>query len=264
MAAALAILALWFQAASPAHAAYERANRLFIAQRYQESFDAVDEALRLDPDLAPALTLKAKLAMAARRYDVARAALERAIAAAPDSAYAHFLYGFHFYEQNQVPAAIEAFEKARRLDPRDPRAALYLGLSRESRGENDAAIALYREAVRLERKSGRPQLETLLICFRLHLLMGKFDAAEPLVAEALKLDAASRDAHFEAARLRMKKGDAAGAVREAETALRASRGDTPDSRIRFLLIQAYRAMGQESDAERHAESLRAEEARPPR
>jgi tetratricopeptide (TPR) repeat protein len=264
MTVALAAVVLWLQAASPARSTYERANQLFTAQRYQESFDAVEEALRLDPKLAPALTLKAKLAMAARRYDVAREVLERAIAVAPTSAYAHFLYGFHFYEQNQVPAAIEAFEKARRLDPRDARAALYLGLAKESLGENDKAIALYGEAVRLERESGRPQLATLLICFRLHLVMGKFEAAEPLIADALKLAPASRDAHFEAARLRMKKGDAAGAAREGEAALRASAGDTPDSRIRFLLIQAYQALGREDDAARHAESLRAEETRPAR
>ena len=78
------LLAGWTAAQAPSSAgypAYEKANRLFVAGKYQESFNAVDEALRLDPKLVPALTLKAKLAMAANRYDVARESLEQALAA---------------------------------------------------------------------------------------------------------------------------------------------------------------------------------------
>ena len=89
----------------PAMRPTNRANRLFVAGKYQESFNAVDEALKLDPKLVPALTLKAKLSMAANRYDVARASLEQAIAADPSSWYAQFLYGFQFYQQNELPAA---------------------------------------------------------------------------------------------------------------------------------------------------------------
>src|SRR4051794_7206929 len=113
------------QNVSPGQAAYERANAFFSAQQFQESMNALDDALRLDPKLVPALTLKAKLAMAAKRYDVARESLETALSVAPKSAYAQFLYGFQFYEQRHIPPAIEAFEKARALNPQDPRAALY-------------------------------------------------------------------------------------------------------------------------------------------
>src|ERR1019366_5721850 len=122
---------------SAGYPAYERANRLFVAGKYQESFNAVDEALRLDSKLVPALTLKAKLAMSINRYDVARESLEKAIAADPSSWYAQFLYGFQFYRQNQVPAAIQTLEKARRLNARDARTALYLGLARESLGKSE-------------------------------------------------------------------------------------------------------------------------------
>src|SRR6266487_3552867 len=76
---------------SPGYAAYEKANALFVAKKFPESLAAIEEALRLDPKLVPALTLKAKLAMAANRYDVARQTLERALAIAPYAAYARFL-----------------------------------------------------------------------------------------------------------------------------------------------------------------------------
>ena len=218
--------------------------------------NALDEALRLDPKLAPALTLKAKLALAVKRYDVARESLERAIAAAPDSAYAQFLYGFQFYEQNQMPAAIAAFEKARQLDPRDPRAALYLGLARESHGDNQPALVLYHEAIRLEQAARKPQASTLLTCFRLYLVLGDLAAAAPLVESALKLEPGSRDVHFQVARLHMKKGETAAAAREGEAALKLSSGDATDRQIHFLLVQAYRTLGDDVNAARHADSIR--------
>ena len=65
---------------SPGYPAYERANALFTAKKFPEALAAADEALRLDPKLVPALTLKAKLAMAAYRLDVAKRCLEEALA----------------------------------------------------------------------------------------------------------------------------------------------------------------------------------------
>lgn len=95
-AAATLLLALVLSGAapqSPGYAAYERANALFASQKLPEALAATEEALRLDPKLVPALTLKAKLAMAAYRYDVARRCLEQALAIDPRAQYAKFLYG---------------------------------------------------------------------------------------------------------------------------------------------------------------------------
>jgi tetratricopeptide (TPR) repeat protein len=244
------------QSPSPGQSAYEKANALFSAQRFQECMNAIDDALRLDPQLVPALTLKAKLAMAINRYDVARESLERALAADPKSSYAQFLYGFQFYEQNQMPAAITALERARQLNPRDARAALYLGLARESQGDTQRARVLYAEAIRLEQAVGKLQISTLLTSFRLHLLLGEFDEAASLIDRALKLEPASRDAHFQAARLRMKKGEPAAAAAEGEAALKLPAGDVTDRQIRFLLVQAYRTMGKDAAAARHAAAIR--------
>ena len=69
---------------SPGYAAYEKANALFVAKKLPEAVAAVDEALRLDPKLVPALTLKAKLAMAVYQLDVAQRCLEQALAIDPE------------------------------------------------------------------------------------------------------------------------------------------------------------------------------------
>ena len=242
---------------SPGYAAYEKANSLFSAHRYQESLDAVDEALKLDPKLPPALTLKAKLALAANRFDVARESLERALAADPSSWYAQFLYGFQFYQQNEMPAAIAALQKARRLNPKDPRSALYLGMSEESLGRTAEALTLYREAIRLEEAAGRAQVDTLLTCSHLLLALGEFDEDERLLEKAVKVDPASRDARFETGRLFLKKGDPARAAREGEIALTLRSGDATERQVRYLLVQAYQALGREADAARHTAALRA-------
>jgi tetratricopeptide (TPR) repeat protein len=242
---------------SPGYPAYDKANRLFVARQFQESMNALDEALRLDPKLVPALTLKAKLAMAADRYDVARESLERALAADPSAWYAQFLYGFQFYKQSQMPEAIQALEKTRRLNPRDPRAAMYLGLAQESLGQTADALRSYHEAIRLGEAAGALETDMLLSCSRLLLILGDFEECGRLIQRALKLEPGSRDAHFESGRLLLKKGNPAGAAREGEIALQLHSGDVTDRQVHFLLIQAYQADGRESEAGKHASAVRA-------
>jgi tetratricopeptide (TPR) repeat protein len=241
---------------SPGYPAYERANALLVANKLPESQAALNEALRLDPKLVPALTLQAKLAVLNNQFELARRSLEQAIAADPKSWYAQFLYGLQYYLGNEMQLAAGPLERARQLNPRDPRAAVYLGLTYESVGRTAEALALYTEARRLEEASGQPHADTLLIGARLLLLMDRLDDCESWVRAALKLEPRSRDVHFEFARLLLRKGDARGAVKEGETALGLAGADVTDRQVRYLLIRAYRENGQEAEASRHAEALR--------
>jgi tetratricopeptide (TPR) repeat protein len=244
---------------SPGYPAYERANALFMAKKFPEALAAADEALRLDPKLLPALTLKAKLAMAAYRLDVAERYLEEALALDPKAAYAQFLYGLEAYLGNDLKEALPRLWKARQLSPTDPRAALYLGLTTESLGQPVEALSLYEEAVRLERSAGELHSETLLPGARLLLLLDHLEECERWLRQALKLSPDSRDAHFELARLLLKKGDAAQAAAEGEAALRLSDGVVTDTAIRYQLVRAYRQNGIPDKAAMHAEIMRAQE-----
>lgn len=246
---------------SPAYTLYQKADRLFVAQKFQESLDTLDEALKLDPKLVPALTLKAKLAMSVNRWDVAKESLERALAADPSSWYAQFLYGFQFYRQNELPAAVRALEKTRLLKPDDARAALYLGLAHESLGETEDALKQYRDAIRLGEASGKLDTDMLLSYARLLLLLGDFEECGRQIEHALKLAPNSRAPHFESARLLMRQGNAAAAAQQGETALRFPAEDVTDRQVHFLLVQAYQALGREQEAERHAAAIRALEER---
>jgi len=245
---------------SPGYPAYERANALLVANKLTESQAALEEALRLDPKLVPALTLKAKLAMLENRYVLARQTLERALAVAPSSWYAQFLYGLQYYLGNEMQLAQKPLETARTLNPRDPRAAVYLGLTYESVGRTAEALALYAEARRLEEASGGSHADTLLIGARLLLLSDRLDDSGEWIRAALKLEPRSREVRFELARLLLKKGDARGAIAEGEAALRLSGAEVTDRQIHYLLVRAYRANGQDDQAGRHAEALRSIES----
>ena len=244
---------------SPGQASYQRANTLFVAKKFPESLAAVEEALRLDPNLVPALTLHAKLAMAASRYDVARQSLERALKVDPKASYAQFLYGMEAYMNNDMQESFVRFRKARELAPKDPRVALYLGLATESVGQPRDALALYEEAIRLERLTGQPQSETLLPGARLLMLLGRLDESERCLREAVKLSPNLRDARFELARLLLKKGEPAQAATEGEAALRLAEGSVPDRAIHYLLIRAWQQAGRPDRAAVHTGIMRAQE-----
>jgi tetratricopeptide (TPR) repeat protein len=248
------------QSKSPGYAAYQHAADLFDHARYDEALTELDRALHLDARLVPALTLKAKLAMSIKRYDLAGECLEKALAAEPGAAYAQFLLGFLHYQQNQMPEAVKALEKARRLDPRDPRAALYLGLSEETLGATARAMDLYQEAIRLEKSSGKPHAEAWIACAKLMMVEGNLPGAAELLKSAVEIEPGSRDTHFVSARLLLKQGRPLEAARAGERALKLP-GETADSQVEFLLVQAYRAAGRDQEAETHANAIRALERR---
>ena len=118
----------------------------------------------------------------------------------PSAAYARFLYGLQFYLTNDLQHALPQFLKALQANPKDSRAALYLGLTYESLGQDQEAMALYEESVRLE-----PLSDTYLTGARLLHVMGQLDDCDRWIQKALQLEPASRDAHFEFARLLLRR-----------------------------------------------------------
>jgi tetratricopeptide (TPR) repeat protein len=90
-------------------------------------------------------------------------------------------------------------------------------------------------------------------------LLGRLEECERWTRQALQLSPDSRDAHFEYARLLLKKGNAAQAAVEGESALRLSEGVVTDAAIHYLLIRAYQQNGMPDRAAIHAEIMRTQE-----
>ncbi len=248
-------LLLCIAAVSAQTAAYDRANALFEKGQFDASLKELNNALRANPKLVPALTLKAKLAMMINRYDVARQCLDTALAVDPAGSYPQFLLGFLFYRQDKMPDAERELRKAQKLNPSDPRSALYLGLTEETLGNTSEAMAQYERAMRLEEATGHPNAEAWIDGARLLMVEGNLDRAGKLLADAVRIEPDSRDAQFESARLALKKGNTTEAIAAGEKALRL-RGETADRQIHFLLVQAYRIVGRDAEAAQHAARIR--------
>jgi tetratricopeptide (TPR) repeat protein len=245
------ILAILLLLATSALEHYQRANDLFTRQQFEASAVELDAALEADPKLVPALTLKAKLAMALNKFDIARACLERAVAIEPSSAYVQFLLGFFFYVDNDFGKAIPALERARELNPGDIRTHFYLALAYEGIAKPESARKFYEATLKLEREAGRPSPDTHVAFARLLFTLGDYDTSGKHIARALELDPNSRDAHYETGRLHFENKNFEAAAAAGERALRLSGAGTTDRQIHFLLTRAYRKLGKTSLADAH-------------
>ena len=247
--------AMLLLAAATSH--YERANDYFQRQKFREAEAELTAALAENPDLVPALTLKAKLAMGLNRFDEARAALLRAAALQPESAYVQFMLGFFYYVDNDFQNALSPLDKARRLQPSEPRAVFYLALTHDGLGRAETAAALYEETIALEQKSGRPAPDSHVAYARLLFALGRYEASQRQVTRALALAPRSRDARYEQGRLYFESGDFAKAAAEGEQALAVPGAGTLDRQIHFLLGRCYAKLGRKELAEAHLAKFKA-------
>ncbi|MBM3761808.1 MAG: tetratricopeptide repeat protein [Acidobacteria bacterium] len=215
-----------------------------------------EKLLAADPGNLNALLLLGRAHMASQRYPEARRLFEQAAAANPKAAKAHFMLGFCAYVDNDFRLAIEPLSRARQLNPKDANTALYLGLSHQGLAEPNLAKPYFEAALQL---SSDPEIR--LAYARSLLEQGNRSAAEPLIAQALRLAPRSRDAHYEMARLRLDSGSAAQAAAEAELALQLPGSGITDRQVHFLLAKAYSQLG---DAAKAAAHRKAFEAIPPR
>jgi len=236
---------------------YDRANKYFGQQRFTEAEAELAAALREDPNLVQALTLKGKLAMALNRFDEAQEAFVRAAALQPKSAYVQFLLGFFYYVDNDFQKAIQPLEIARQLNPTDSRAIFYLALTQDGLGAAEKAAPLYEKTIELERTSGHPAPDAHVAYARLLFSLGRYEDAEGQVKLALELDPKSRDAHYEQGRLWFERREFAKAAEEGEKALAVPGVGTLDRQIHFLLARSYAKIGRKDLADAHLAKFKA-------
>jgi tetratricopeptide (TPR) repeat protein len=237
--------------------AYQKANALFQQQQFEQSLAAVEQALKLKPDFAAALTLKARLALAAERYDVAITCLQRAVELEPENATAHFLLGFSRYVENDFKHARPALERALQLQPANARTHFYLALTDEALGRTGEAIAAYEQALKLEKTDRAALADTLVAYARLLFTLGKFAESEKLIDRALMAEAGSRDAQYEKGRLLFERQDYAAAIKHGLRALALPGVGTTERQIHFLLAKAFTKTGQKELAAEHLAKFRA-------
>ena len=215
-------------------------------------------------DDVPALTLKARIAIAAGLFDVARESLQRAIAADPTSGYARFLLGYEYYLLNDWDHALSELRTAQKLNPRDARISVYLGTTYESLGDTQNAISSYQEAIRQEEVAGAVELNTVLAYSQFLLLQGRLSDCTQVLNKALQLGIpAPGTSTTRLGAYCWKEAILRGAAKEGEKALLLPSQDVGDLQIRYLLVRAYEAAGDDRLAAKHADTIKAAETPKP-
>ena len=241
----MAIMLLFAQSASEM---YDRANTLVEKRDLPAARAAIDQALRVDPRLVPALTLRAKLAMANDELDEAERSLKKAIEIAPTQSSIRTLLGIVSYLKNDFDSALDMLALS---DQSDARAALYQAMSAEALNRLEASTAFYERALKLDRSTAEPRVAYA----RLLLKGGALDRAQALIEEALKLEPRSADALYEEGRCLFERADYTAAAEFGERALAFSARGPLERRVRYLLIRAYQKQGKVELAERNRDAF---------
>jgi tetratricopeptide (TPR) repeat protein len=238
-------------------AAYARAHDLFVEKKFDAALAALEQALADDPRYVPALTLRAKLAMAMARLDIARRDLTLAAELEPASPYTQFMLGFFYYLENDFKKALPALERARALDPASSRTHFYLALTHEGLADAPRAMEMYERALALAEAARQSDPDIWIAYARLLFALGEYSKCVPLIEKALAAEPTSRDAHYERGRLHFQAGEFAAAARAGERALLSASVGTTDRQIHFLLARAYARMGDSQRAAAHLAKFQA-------
>jgi len=236
---------------------YENAKQDFAQRKFPEAVSEVDAALHEDPNMVPALVLKARLAQFAHRPDVAKSCLITAVTADPTSEEAQFFLGLFYYVQNDFKLAISPLQTAQALSPKSPLPVFYLAMTHEALGDATQALALYQQAENLSPEKS-PQSASILVAFgRFLFSMGRYRDSIEKDRRAIEGDDGSRDAHYELAKGLEHEGDFKDAALEGERALTLPELGTSDAQVHFLLAGLYLKLKQPDLAKAHLEKFQA-------
>jgi tetratricopeptide (TPR) repeat protein len=158
------------------------AQLLREANRNQDAFQLLDEALRNEPDQPELLYDHALTAEKLARFDVLEANLRKLIQVRPDHAHAYNALGYSFAERNlRLPEARKLIERALELAPDDFFIIDSLGWVLYREGDLKGAAEQLRRAY-----GGRPDAEIGAHLGEVLWVMGERDEANRIWQESLK------------------------------------------------------------------------------
>ena len=116
-----------------------RARALAAESRFDEAAEALDRALKIQPDRASAMLVKARLALQAGRRDEAQSLVERAVQADPSLAEGWIFRAQLAQEAGDLKGAAKYFQEALRVEPENPLALAGLAQSQLLLGKTEKA-----------------------------------------------------------------------------------------------------------------------------
>jgi len=129
---------------------YELARAYSKTSNYEADIRWCEEALRRDPNFAPALKELAAAATAIGRLAQAAQSLEKAVTLRPNDGDAFADLGNVYLRQDRVDEGERALQRALAVDPSSPRANNTMGLAAIKKGDTTTAERYFRAAIRIQ------------------------------------------------------------------------------------------------------------------
>jgi tetratricopeptide (TPR) repeat protein len=148
--AALLVFTAVSLSAQNAQTRLDNGKQLFDQGNYDGAIRELDEAIRLDPNMAEAYAYRARSYNAKENYDRSLADANKAIQLNPRLAMGYYARGNYYRDKNDNDRAIADYTEAIRLDPRFINAYINRALLYSGKKDYDRTIADYTEAIRLD------------------------------------------------------------------------------------------------------------------
>jgi len=192
------------------------------------------------------------------RSDWARAALEKLAAENPKSGLYVYWLGRLDFDQRAYPQAIAHFQQAITLAPTLARAYDSLGLCYYHQNENALAVQAFQKAIDIDRTAPHPSAWPYLNLAIAQHDLNQPKAAEANLREAIRLDPAFAQPHFQLGNLLQAAGQTPAAIAEFREAARL---DPHYAEPHFALARIYRTLGRQSAARAEVKTYLALHAR---
>jgi tetratricopeptide (TPR) repeat protein len=241
------------------------ASLLIAFGQTKKAHDEAEEILKYSPDDPQGLILLAQTSTTPEEIAAARKRLESIQSSAPNNSSVLFSLGLLAEKAKEADKAKDYYQKAVSLDAKQSRYHLALAILSEEKGDTNTADASFKSAVALapikswdrlsyadylERTGRTPEAQKFLeqtiaqapdfsrginALTELLLKEKKLDEAEKYNAKALALSSTDRDGLINRARLKLARGDKAGALAELQE-LSATR--PKDAQVQYQLAVA--------------------------
>ena len=212
-----------------------------IQNRFPESLERIDAAVRAEPENAGLLVLKGTAMQLAGRTDEAERSFKRAVEIDPGQVAAYERLAGLYGASGRVDDAIGAYEQAVEARPEEARLHHFLGILYEMNGQRDLAAERYEEAIRRNPNLGEAKNN---LAYLFAEQERELDRALDLAQEAKALLPDNPHTADTLGWVLYRRGIPAAAIgylQEGESGFEP--GDPSLGMVRFHLAQAYEANG---------------------
>ena len=182
-----------------------------------ETIASLQQAIKLQPDLAAPYKTLGNALLAAGNLEAAARSYSLAVTLAPDWAEAHANLGSALYRRGELEAAAECYQKAVSLNPNLAGVWLNWGNLWHHQGKTNQALDCWEQAITLNPNIGSSQLHINM--GNLRLRRGDYLAAAASYQQAVDLDSNSAAAHSNLGAARLYQGEFPEAITAFQRAL---------------------------------------------